>query len=168
MCKSKSSYLVCESNGFYTFNRPVTMQEIVETALNLQYKGFKEMPLMTSPDDVKSYLQNLLSSKTNEVFVVMYLTSKHHLIETEELFTGTIDNASVPIRELVKAVLKQNAAAIVIAHNHPSGVSDPSSADISLTESIAVSMALVGVKLLDHIIVGDGETTSLAEIGKIN
>lgn len=95
----------------------------------------------------------------------MYLNSKHSIIHSEELFRGTIDSASVPIREVVKEALKFNAAALIVAHNHPSGVAEPSGADKALTETLSLALEMVGVNLLDHFVVGDGEVVSFAEMG---
>ena len=98
----------------------------------------------------------------------MFLDSKHRVIHHQELFRGTIDNASVPVREVVKEALKHNAAAMIVAHNHPSGVAEPSAADKSLTETLYLALGMVGVKLLDHFVVGEQEVVSFAEMGALN
>jgi len=100
-----------------------------------------------------------------EHFACLYLDNRHRVIETEVLFHGTIDGASVHPREVVKAALHHNAAACIFAHNHPSGVAEPSRSDIQLTERLKAALALVDVRVLDHIIVGDGEHVSLAQRG---
>ena len=97
----------------------------------------------------------------------MFLDSKHRVIHHQELFRGTIDNASVPVREVVKEALRHNAAAMIVAHNHPSGVAEPSAADKSLTKTLFLALDMVGVKLLDHFVVGDSEVISFAEIGAL-
>lgn len=97
----------------------------------------------------------------------MFLDAKHRVIHHEELFRGTIDSATVPIREVVKEALKHNAAALIVAHNHPSGVAEPSLADYALTETLKLALAMVGITLLDHFVVGDSMVVSLAELGKL-
>jgi len=97
----------------------------------------------------------------------MFLDSKHRVIHHQELFRGTIDNADVPVREVVKEALKHNAAAMIVAHNHPSGVAEPSQADKSLTRTLFLALGMVGVKLLDHFVVGDAEVVSFAELGEL-
>ena len=102
-----------------------------------------------------------------EVFAVLFLDSQHRLIQYKELFYGTIDAAAIYPREIVKAALKVNAAACILAHNHPSGVTEPSQADILITSRIKKALDLVDVRLLDHFVVGDGSPVSLAERGQI-
>jgi DNA repair protein RadC len=101
----------------------------------------------------------------HEVFCCLYLDKRHRLIHFEELFRGTIDGASVHPREIVKLALQRNAAAIIIAHNHPSGVAEPSQADEMITQRVKDALGLVDIRLLDHIVVGDGVSVSLAERG---
>lgn len=123
---------------------------------------------ITSPQISRDYLTLQLRDKEYESFFVMFLDSKHRVIHHQELFRGTIDNASVSIREVVKETLKYNAAAVIVAHNHPSGVAEPSAADRSLTETLNLALGMVGVKLLDHFVVGDPEVVSFAEMGELN
>ncbi|WP_113955262.1 RadC family protein [Arenicella xantha] len=122
---------------------------------------------ITSPQASRDYLTLQLRDKPYEAFFVMYLDSKHRVIQHQELFRGTIDNASVPVREVVKEALKHNAAAMIVAHNHPSGVAEPSAADRALTETLSLALAMVGVKLLDHFVVGDSQVVSFAEMGAL-
>ena len=123
--------------------------------------------VINSPQVSRDYLTRCLRDKPYESFYVLYLDSKHRVIHHHELFRGTIDNASVPVREVVKEALKHNAAAMIVAHNHPSGVAEPSAADKSLTEALFLALAMVGVKLLDHFVVGDSEVVSFAEMGAL-
>ena len=123
--------------------------------------------VINSPQVSRDYLTMCLRDKPYESFYVLYLDSKHRVIHHHELFRGTIDNASVPVREVVKEALKHNAAAMIVAHNHPSGVAEPSAADKSLTEALFLALAMVGVKLLDHFVVGDSEVVSFAEMGAL-
>ncbi len=120
---------------------------------------------ITNPQISRDYLILQLRDKPYESFFVMFLDSKHRVIHHQELFRGTIDNASVPVREVVKEALKHNAAALIVAHNHPSGVAEPSVADKALTDTLNSALDMVGVTLLDHFVVGDSEVVSFAEIG---
>ncbi len=113
------------------------------------------------------YLKQRLRPYPFEVFACLYLDNQHRLLHFEELFRGTIDGASVYPREIVKKALQQNAAAVILAHNHPSGVAEPSQADIQITKRIQSALDLVDIRVLDHIIVGDADTTSLAQQGQL-
>lgn len=121
----------------------------------------------TSPTDVQRYLQLQLGSKEQEIFSAMFLDTRHRLISFEKLFFGTIDGASVHPREVVKAALKCNAAAVIFSHNHPSGVAEPSQADIQITGRLKSALALVDVRVLDHIIVTVDDCVSLAQRGHL-
>jgi len=121
---------------------------------------------LTSPQLTRTYLSSRLRSYPHEAFGALYLDSQHRIIHFEILFTSTIDGASVHPREVVRAALRHNAAAIIFAHNHPSGVAEPSRADQSITQQLLQALALIDVRVLDHIIIGDGtSTTSMAERG---
>ena len=122
---------------------------------------------ITSPTDVKRYLQLQLAEREQEVFSAMFLDTRHRLIEFKEMFYGTIDGASVHPREVVKLALKLNAAAVIFAHNHPSGVAEPSQADIQITGRLKSALALVDVRVLDHIVVTVDDTVSLAQRGHL-
>ena len=121
----------------------------------------------TSPTDVQRYLQLQLAAKEQEVFSAMFLDTRHRLISFEKLFFGTIDGASVHPREVVKAALRLNAAAVIFSHNHPSGVAEPSQADIQITGRLKSALALVDVRVLDHIIVVPDDCVSLAQRGHL-
>ncbi|HEB96822.1 MAG TPA: JAB domain-containing protein [Sedimenticola thiotaurini] len=120
---------------------------------------------LTSPDLTRRYLRAQLGSRVQEVFACLYLDNRHRVIEFEELFHGTIDGASVHPREVVRRALHFNAAAIIFCHNHPSGVAEPSDADRRITRRLREALALIDVRVLDHIVVGAGETVSMAERG---
>ncbi len=122
---------------------------------------------LSSPDDTRRFLTARLRGYPHEVFAALFLDNRHRVIAFEELFTGTIDGASVHPREVVKRALGHNAAALILAHNHPSGVAEPSRADESITRRLKEALALVEIRVLDHLVVGDGEITSLAERGLI-
>ena len=126
-----------------------------------------EDTIYSNPDSVKSYLKLKLRHHLSEVFAVMFLTNRHRMIEYKELFHGTIDGASVHPREVVRAAINCNAAAAVLAHNHPSGDSTPSQADFKITNRLKEALALIDVRVLDHIIVGEGEPYSMAQAGMI-
>jgi len=121
--------------------------------------------VLTSPGDTRRFLEARLKGKPHEVFACLYLDNRNRVICFEELFHGTIDGASVHPREVVRRALKHNAAAIIVTHNHPSGVAEPSRADRALTRRLQEAAALIDVRLLDHVVVGDGETVSFAERG---
>jgi len=142
----------------------MTEQNIVDQALVILEKRLhKPNFFVKRPDDAKAYLILKLGELEHETFNIMFLNSKHGLISLTELFRGTIDNASVPVREVVKDTLKANAAAVIFSHNHPSGVCEPSRADKHLTDTLVKALNLVGVRVLDHIIVGGTQTYSMAE-----
>ena len=122
---------------------------------------------LTDPAATRKYLTARFRDMPYEVFACLYLDNRHRVIAFEELFRGTIDGASVHPREVVRAALKHNAAALIFAHNHPSGVAEPSDADRRLTQRLKDALALVDVRVLDHFVVGDGEVASFAERGWI-
>ena len=121
----------------------------------------------TSPQSIQKFLQLQLAGKQREVFGMMCLDTRHRMICFEELFYGTIDGASVHPREVVKAALRVNAAAVIFAHNHPSGVAEPSQADIQITSRLKSALALIDVRVLDHIVVTPDEAVSLAQRGHL-
>ena len=121
-------------------------------------------PSMTSPQASKDFVKLQLATYEHEVFACLFMDNRNRVIAFVELFRGTIDGASVYPREVVKACLSHNAAAVIFAHNHPSGVSEPSLADKSITKRLNDALALIDVRVLDHLIVGD-EVTSFAERG---
>ena len=168
MCNNKNAkQYVNEVNGRYRFSRSLSHGEIVNLALCLQFKDLQSRSVMGSPSDVKNYFQIRLCENRREVFCVMFLSTKNHVIDCIDMFTGTIDSAAVSIREILSEVLRLNASSIIVAHNHPSGDPEPSRADIYLTKQISEALSLISVNILDHIIVGDGQTVSLAERGLI-
>ncbi|HSC47649.1 MAG TPA: DNA repair protein RadC [Gammaproteobacteria bacterium] len=120
---------------------------------------------LSDPAGTRAYLKAQLRDRRYEVFAVLHLDNRHRVIAFEELFRGTIDGASVHPREVVRQALKHNAAAVIFAHNHPSGVAEPSDADRHLTQRLKDALALVDIRVLDHFVVGDGEVASFAERG---
>ena len=120
---------------------------------------------ISDPEITRRFLQLKLRCYTREVFACLFLDNQHRLIKYEELFFGTIDGATVHPREVVKKALEFNAAAVIFAHNHPSGISEPSQADKRITERLRAALTLVEIRVLDHLVVGDAEITSFAERG---
>jgi len=121
----------------------------------------------SSPQTVRDYLCLQLAKQEREVFSCLFVDSQHRLIEYQELFVGTIDRCSVHPREVVKAALKINAAAVIFAHNHPSGIAEPSQSDRDITQRLTEALALLDIQVLDHFIVGDDTVVSFAERGLI-
>jgi len=124
-------------------------------------------PLMTSPQILRDWLRLYCAGLEHEVFLVLYLDANHRLIETQELFRGTLTQTSVYPRELVKGALARNAAALAVAHNHPSGQAEPSRADEFLTQTLRSALSLVDVRLLDHFVVAGDQVVSFSERGLI-
>jgi len=120
---------------------------------------------LTAPALVREYLRTLLSGQNREYFVLLALDNRHRLLGSEVLFAGTIDGARVYPREVVKCALRHNAAAVVLAHCHPSGVLEPSQADELITARLKEALSLIDVRVLDHFIIGDGQCASFSEAG---
>ena len=127
----------------------------------------KERPALTSPGAVRDYLRLAIGAREHEVFVCIWLDAQHRVIEIEVPFRGTLTQTSVYPREIVKAALAFNAAAVIFAHNHPSGAAQPSQADELLTRSLKDALALVDVKVLDHFVVAGNQAISFAERGLV-
>jgi DNA repair protein RadC len=143
------------------------LQAAIEISRRQLTEKMRVGPSLGSPRATQDFLTAKLRDLEHEVFCCLYLDKRHRLIEFQELFRGTIDGASVHPREIVKLALQRNSAAVIVAHNHPSGVAEPSQADELITQRIREALALVDIRLLDHIIVGDGVSVSLAERGLI-
>jgi DNA repair protein RadC len=138
---------------------------VLELARRAMAQRLKERTAFASPDSVKHYLQLHLAGLAHEVFTVLFLDAQNRLVAMEEMFRGTLSQTSVYPREVVKRALHHHAGAVVLAHNHPSGSIQPSRADETLTQTLKAALALVDVRVLDHIIVGQGEALSMAEQG---
>ena len=143
------------------------MQAAIEISRRQLTDPLKAGPALSSPRATRDFLVAKLRDLEHEVFCCLYLDKRHRLMHFEELFRGTIDGASVHPREIVKLALQRNAAAIIIAHNHPSGIAEPSQADELITQRVKEALGLVDIKLLDHIVIGDGVSVSLAERGRL-
>jgi DNA repair protein RadC len=138
---------------------------VLELARRSLSQELTQRPLFDAPERVKDYLQLHLARREHEVFAVLFLDAQHRLLRLEEMFRGTLTQTSVYPREVVKRALELGAAAVVLAHNHPSGAAEPSRADEFLTQTLAKALALVDVRVLDHLVVGRGEAVSFAERG---
>jgi DNA repair protein RadC len=138
---------------------------VIELARRAMSQQLKEREVFGSPDAVKHYLQLHLAHKPHEVFAVLFLDAQNRLIAMEELFRGTLTQTSVYPREVVQRALRLEAASVVLAHNHPSGTVQPSRADEALTQTLKSALALIDVRVLDHVIVAPGDALSMAEKG---
>ncbi len=138
---------------------------VMEMARRALAQQMQAAPVFDAPGRVKDYLALQLAGRGQEVFAVLFLDAQHRLLRMEELFQGTLTQTSVYPREVLKRALALNAAAVVLAHNHPSGVAEPSRADEYLTQSLKTALQLVDVRVLDHIVVGQGQVVSMAERG---
>ena len=143
----------------------VQLQAVVEMARRALQEEMRTGDALNSPRAVREFLQLLLQARQQEVFVAIFLDAQHRVVATEELFQGTLTQTSVYPREIVKRALHHNAAAMIFAHNHPSGVAEPSDSDRLLTEELKRSLAMVDVRVLDHFIVAGAGCLSFAEKG---
>jgi DNA repair protein RadC len=142
---------------------------LLQAALELSRRHYRQEisvgPALESPSATRTFLVAQLRDRPYEVFCCLFLDNRHRLLAFDELFRGTIDGASVHPREVVRQALYRNAAAVILAHNHPSGVAEPSQADELITLRLRDALALVDIRVLDHLIVGDNRCVSLAERG---
>ncbi len=145
--------------------RYAQLQAVGELARRALREEMRRETLLNSPDSVRQYLRLWLGHLPHEIFVALFLDAQNRLLVAEELFRGTLTQTSVYPREVVKHALKHNAAALILAHNHPSGVAEPSRADELLTASLKQALSLVDVRVLDHLIVAGNATVSFAERG---
>jgi DNA repair protein RadC len=158
-------FYLCEQSGKYTARRELTSDQIIRAAKAALANRCARGTVLTSPEAVTDYLVVHYSGKPSEVFTCLFLDNRHGLIAAEDLFHGTIDGASVHPREIVRRCLELNAAAIIVAHNHPSGNPAPSQADQRITQRVKEALALVDVRVLDHFVIGGGDAYSFAEHG---
>lgn len=145
----------------------VQLQASMEMARRHLLEALTRESALTSPALTRQYLKSRLRDYRHEVFMALFLDSQHHVLAAEELFQGSIDGASVYPREVVKRCLSHNAAAVIFAHNHPSGIAEPSDADIRITRRLIQALALIDVRVLDHVVVGE-TLVSLAERGLLH
>ena len=158
-----------QANGYDAGGLTVRTATLLRAAHELvrrrTFAAMAERDALSSPDDVRRYFALHLAGLPHELFAALFLDNRHRVIEYRELFRGTIDSAAVYPREVVKACLSVNAAAVIFAHNHPSGVAEPSDTDVRLTRKLVDALALIDVRVLDHLVLGQGVQTSLAERG---
>ena len=154
----------CSSQGLGSA-KFAQLQAVLEMGRRHLWETITRSDCLTNPDDTKNYLTTRLRGQRNEVFACLFLDNKNRIIEYEELFFGTIDGASVHPRQILQRALYHNAAGVILAHNHPSGVSEPSQADRQITLRTREALALLDIRVLDHLVIGDGEISSLAEMG---
>ncbi len=143
------------------------LQAVLEMSRRHMESTLSRGDALTDAATTKHYLQQRLRAYPYEVFACLFLDNKHRMIAFDELFRGTIDSANVYPREVVKQALAHNAAAVIFAHNHPSGIAEPSKADYAITERLKSALSTVDIRVLDHIVIGDGEVVSFAELGKL-
>lgn len=141
------------------------LQAVMEMARRNMDEGLKRGSVLSSPFQVRAYLKAMLRHEPHEVFGCLFLDNHNRVLAYEALFQGSINIAHVHARQVVKRALAHNAAGVILCHNHPSGISDPSQSDIDLTERLKDALALIDVTVIDHLIVGDGEPFSMVEHG---
>ena len=148
-----------------TTYRSATTAEVMHGARTKMRARYRRGRTMGSPEDSFEYLFALLADKLSEVFVVLFMDNRQRLISTDEMFQGSISTATIHSRGVVQRALEHNAATVILAHNHPAGVAAPSQADINLTNRLKDALALIDVRVMDHIIIGGMERYSFAEHG---
>lgn len=156
---------IIEVAGPHTTVRELSPDEVIDMARNILVKRFCRNTTITSPTDLKDYLIVQLGSREQEVFACMYLDTRHRVISFDILFHGTLNGTAVYPREVAKRALLYNAGAVILVHNHPSGVAEPSRADEVLTGRLAEALKLIDVQVLDHVVVAGGDVVSFAERG---
>lgn len=144
-------------------SRIALLEAIKELSLRQMRQSILGKEVLTNSAATRDYLRARFRFCEHEVFSVLYLTNQHHLLHMEELFTGTIDGAAVYPREVVKRCLQHNAAAVIFAHNHPSGIAEPSQADIAITGKLRSALGTIEVRVLDHLVIGADTVVSMAE-----
>ena len=162
MRADRAGLLACQGIGAAKY---VQLQAALELARRQALQVLSENDVLSSPGDTRRFLQYHLGLHQREVFCCIFLDSQHRVLRCEDLFFGTLDGAAVYPREVAVRALQYGAAAVIFAHNHPSGVAEPSSADRRITERLCAALALLDVRVLDHIIVGRGAEFSFAEEG---
>ncbi len=140
-------------------------QALRELSQRYMLENVQSGDVLTSSASTREYLRARFRNHKSEVFSCLFLNNQHHIVKLEEMFYGTIDGAAVYPREVVRRCLKHNAAAVIFAHNHPSGVAEPSQADIAITRRLKAALETIDVRVLDHFVVGDPEVVSFAERG---
>lgn len=156
--------IICKIKGLGTA-KYVQLQAVLEISRRHAYETLQRKDVLSNVEETRQYLVTKLRDEKNELFAMLLLDNKHRVIKYMPVFQGTIDCASVYPRVLVQIALQHNAAAVILAHNHPSGLAEPSMADKQITECIVNAMELLDIRVLDHFVIGDGEVVSFAERG---
>lgn len=152
--------------GEYTLTnaaRPLSETEVLAAAEDILLRRLQRQGSLANPAATDDYLRHRIGGMEHEVFIAIWLDNRHQIIGVEQLFRGSIAGASIYIREVAKAALRANAAAVIFAHNHPSGVAEPSSADREITQELKAALRFLEIRVLDHVVVGAGTTTSMAQ-----
>jgi DNA repair protein RadC len=152
-----------DSNGF----SPATKAQVISAAINYAATAVRRGAALSNPSAVRDWLKLTIGGLEYEVFIVVFIDSRNRVIAYEQMFRGTIDGASVHPREVVKAALLKNAAAVILVHNHPSDICEPSHADEIITRRLKDALALIEIRVLDHLVVGTSHVTSFAERGML-
>lgn len=163
--QNEAPLLIKNDQGEYLITKPVSLNQLCSITSELLGQALLKAEKIESPSDTTRFLQNKLALVEYEVFSCVFLDNKHQVIAFEELFRGTIDRAAIYPREVVKRCLHHNAAALILSHNHPSGVPEPSRSDVQITEKLQSALALIDVRVLDHIVIGANQFVSMAERG---
>lgn len=154
-----------DTKGNYRITGKTTEDDVLAAAEQILQRKLERQGSISDPIEAIDFLRMRIGSLPHEEFHVLWLDNRHRILSCQRLFNGTVDGASVHCREVVKSALEVNAAAAILAHNHPSGVVEPSSADRNITQELRSALKLVGVRVLDHIVVGAGEGVSMAGRG---
>jgi DNA repair protein RadC len=154
----------CQQHGL-GLAKYAQIQAALEIARRYLQESLQQVDVLANPQDTRCYLSMRLYGHVREVFACLFLDTANRVIRYEELFHGTINSATVHPREIVRRALSYNAAAVILAHNHPSGIAEPSAADKYVTEQIKQALNIIDVRVLDHIVIGDGKVVSFAERG---
>lgn len=156
-----TTFRIRDTNGIY---RSVRRDTLIDCARQCILQHFKSGFAIASPASAEEYVQTMLSDREHEIFAILFLNNRHQVIDYQEMFRGTVDGTSVYPREVVKEALNLNAAAVILVHNHPSGVAEPSNADERITKRLKAALELVDIRIIDHLIVGQ-TVTSMASRG---
>lgn len=157
--------LIRDRQGNYQLIGTTTEQDVLAAAESILKAKLERLGSLGNPRDATDFLRMRLGALLHEEFHILWLDNRHRILDCQKLFTGTIDGASVYPREVVRAALSFNASAAILAHNHPSGVAEPSAADRAITQELMSALKLVGVRVLDHVVVSAGEGVSMAARG---
>ena len=164
---SNKTSFVRNDEGLYQTKGQITAEEIIKAATEILFDKVSGRDVLKNPNETARFLQLALANEINEHFGVLYLDNQNQVISFEKLFNGTIDSSAVYPRVVVQKCLEKNAAAVIFAHNHPSGVHTPSNSDKLITKQLKAALALIEVRTLDHFVVSGAGWTSLAEQGDI-